>query len=81
MSCTPDTLTSAALGRPSAWFSTVAPDPGMVACTHLWWHADQTPVVDPLADDQSALEASRARVLQLADVVVPGHGPPFRVVR
>jgi len=30
-------------------------------------------------DDQSALDASRARVLALADIVVPGHGPPFRV--
>jgi glyoxylase-like metal-dependent hydrolase (beta-lactamase superfamily II) len=57
----------------------VETDDGTVACTHLWWHADRTPEVDPLADDQAALEASRARVLEVADVVVPGHGPPFRV--
>ena len=34
-------------------------DKGVVACTHLWWRADRTPEVDPLADDQAALEASR----------------------
>ena len=54
-------------------------DDGIVACTHLWWRADRTPEVDPLADDQAALEASRARVLEVADIVVPGHGPPFHV--
>ncbi len=57
----------------------VETDDGVVACTHLWWRADRTPEIDPLADDQDALEASRARVLELATVVVPGHGPPFRV--
>ena len=51
---------------------------GTVALTHAWWFADMTPVEDPLAWDQDALERSRARVLELADVVVPGHGPAFR---
>ena len=59
----------------------VETDDGTVACTHLWWRADRTPEIDPLADDQAALEASRARVLEVADIVVPGHGPPFRVHR
>ncbi len=59
----------------------VETDDGTVACTHLWWRADRTPEIDPLADDQTALEASRARVLEVADIVVPGHGPPFRVHR
>jgi glyoxylase-like metal-dependent hydrolase (beta-lactamase superfamily II) len=49
------------------------------AFTHLWWHEDRTPVEDPFAPDQGRLEASRARVLEVADVVVPGHGAPFRV--
>jgi glyoxylase-like metal-dependent hydrolase (beta-lactamase superfamily II) len=48
-----------------------------VACTHAWWRADRTPEVDPLADDQAALEASRARILAEADTVVPGHGETF----
>jgi glyoxylase-like metal-dependent hydrolase (beta-lactamase superfamily II) len=59
----------------------VQTDDGMVACTHLWWYADRTPEVDPLADDQAALEASREQVLKVADTVVPGHGAPFHVHR
>jgi glyoxylase-like metal-dependent hydrolase (beta-lactamase superfamily II) len=51
---------------------------GTVALTHAWWFADMTPVEDPLAWDQQALERSRARLLDVADVVVPGHGPAFR---
>jgi glyoxylase-like metal-dependent hydrolase (beta-lactamase superfamily II) len=59
----------------------VRTDDGVVAFTHLWWYADRTPEVDPLADDQAALEANRAKVLEVADVVVPGHDAPFRVDR
>ena len=51
---------------------------GTVVLTHAWWFADMTPVQDPLAWDQAALERSRERILGLADVVVPGHGPAFR---
>jgi len=53
-------------------------DEGTVVLTHAWWFADMTPVLDPLAWDQGALEQSRERILAIADVVVPGHGPPFR---
>ena len=50
---------------------------GLVVCTHLWWSVDG-PVVDPLAEDQAKLEASRAAVLALGPTtVVPGHGAPF----
>ncbi|MEK6719833.1 MAG: MBL fold metallo-hydrolase [Chloroflexota bacterium] len=49
------------------------------ALTHLWWHSDRTPDVDPLADDQTAIERGRARVLAAADIVIPGHGEAFRV--
>ena len=55
----------------------VETDGGVVACTHAWWRADRSPEIDPLADDQVALEASRARILAEADTVVPGHGEPF----
>ena len=48
------------------------------ALTHLWWRADETPEIDPLADDQSAIEAGRARVRAVADIVIPGHGGAFR---
>jgi glyoxylase-like metal-dependent hydrolase (beta-lactamase superfamily II) len=59
----------------------VEADDGVYAMTHLWWHADRTPELDPYADDQAALEAGRGRVLAVADVVIPGHGGPFRVER
>jgi glyoxylase-like metal-dependent hydrolase (beta-lactamase superfamily II) len=59
----------------------VEADDGVYAMTHAWWHSDRTPEVDPLGDDQTALEASRARLLAAADVVIPGHGGPFRTAR
>jgi glyoxylase-like metal-dependent hydrolase (beta-lactamase superfamily II) len=57
----------------------VEADDAVYAMTHAWWHADRTPEIDPLGDDQTALEASRARLLGAADIVIPGHGGPFRV--
>jgi glyoxylase-like metal-dependent hydrolase (beta-lactamase superfamily II) len=48
---------------------------GVVACTHLWWTAGG-PAKDPYAD-LDALRAGRRRVLEVASLVVPGHGPPF----
>jgi glyoxylase-like metal-dependent hydrolase (beta-lactamase superfamily II) len=59
----------------------VEADDGVYAMTHLWWHADRGPEIDPVAADQAALEIGRARVLEVADVVIPGHGGPFRVSR
>jgi glyoxylase-like metal-dependent hydrolase (beta-lactamase superfamily II) len=50
---------------------------GVVALTHLWWHA--TMEGDPRAVDLDALHRGRARVLAAADRVVPGHGPAFDV--
>jgi len=49
---------------------------GVVVFTHLWW-TDRVPIEDPYAPDPVVLHASRARVLELADLVVPGHGAPF----
>jgi len=51
---------------------------GVVAFTHLWWDAGG-PAEDPYATDPDALHAGRARVLDLASVVVPGHGSAFRI--
>jgi glyoxylase-like metal-dependent hydrolase (beta-lactamase superfamily II) len=59
----------------------VEAEDGVYAMTHLWWHADRSPEVDPFADDQDAIMAGRARILEIADVVIPGHGGPFRVER
>ena len=50
---------------------------GTVAFTHLWWSADGPPE-DPLASDPPALHRNRARVLEVATLIVPGHGAPFK---
>jgi glyoxylase-like metal-dependent hydrolase (beta-lactamase superfamily II) len=50
---------------------------GTVVFTHLWWH-EGGPPEDPYAPDPALLHASRDRVLGLADLIVPGHGAPFR---
>ena len=47
------------------------------ACTHAWWGPDG-PADDPLGTDQAALHQSRARILEVATVIIPGHGPAFR---
>ena len=52
---------------------------GVYAMTHLWWREDRTPEIDPLGVDQEAIERGRERVLAAVDVVIPGHGPAFRV--
>ncbi len=57
----------------------VQADDAVYALTHLWWRADRSPEIDPLGDDQEAIEAGRARVLAVADIVIPGHGGAFRV--
>jgi glyoxylase-like metal-dependent hydrolase (beta-lactamase superfamily II) len=48
---------------------------GIVVMTHAWWTAEG-PAEDPHAD-MATLHESRARVLAVADTIVPGHGAPF----
>jgi glyoxylase-like metal-dependent hydrolase (beta-lactamase superfamily II) len=48
---------------------------GVVAFTHAWNRS--TSVGDDVAYDRAALSDARRRVVALADVVVPGHGPAF----
>jgi glyoxylase-like metal-dependent hydrolase (beta-lactamase superfamily II) len=58
--------------------STVAATPdGVYVCTHAWWGADG-PADDPFSPDQTILASSRARILDIAAVIIPGHGPSFR---
>ena len=52
---------------------------GVVVLTDVWWFADRTPEKDPLAEDQALLDASRQRVLKLADRVITSHGGSFDV--
>jgi glyoxylase-like metal-dependent hydrolase (beta-lactamase superfamily II) len=57
--------------------TTLAATPdGVHACTHAWWGSDG-PAEDPFSNDLEALAASRARILTLAAVIIPGHGPAF----
>jgi glyoxylase-like metal-dependent hydrolase (beta-lactamase superfamily II) len=57
--------------------STVASTPhGVYVCTHAWWTADG-PADDPFAPDQAVLARSRQRILGIASVIIPGHGPGF----
>lgn len=49
---------------------------GVIAFTHLWWHAGG-PAKDPYSHDLDVLRANRERVLQIASQIVPGHGAPF----
>jgi glyoxylase-like metal-dependent hydrolase (beta-lactamase superfamily II) len=65
-------------GHTAEDITTLAATPdGIYACTHAWWGPDG-PEEDPLATDQGALVASRDRILAVATVIVPGHGPAFR---
>jgi glyoxylase-like metal-dependent hydrolase (beta-lactamase superfamily II) len=58
--------------------STIASTPEEVyVCTHAWWAAEG-PADDPFSPDQSVLAASRRRLLDIATVIIPGHGPSFR---
>ena len=57
----------------------VRADDATYALTHLWWYADRTPEIDPVGSDQASVESGRVRVLAAADIVIPGHGEPFRV--
>lgn len=55
----------------------VSTSQGTVAFTHLWWSASGPPE-DPLAADPAALHRGRARVLEIAALIVPGHGAAFK---
>ena len=50
---------------------------GIVVTTHSWFHADST-AEDEDPDDLDQLHESRRRILDVADLIVPGHGPAFR---
>jgi glyoxylase-like metal-dependent hydrolase (beta-lactamase superfamily II) len=54
----------------------VRTDLGPVVLTHAWWTADK-PIDDPYSPDLAQLRASRARILGMAALIVPGHGPAF----
>jgi glyoxylase-like metal-dependent hydrolase (beta-lactamase superfamily II) len=50
---------------------------GLVALTHLWFMS-VGPADDPFCSDGDSLHIHRSRVLEVADQIVPGHGPAFK---
>ena len=75
---TPSVRLIATPGHTAEDITTLAAGPDDVyACTHAWWGPDG-PAIDPLGSDQAALHRSRARILEVATVIIPGHGPAFR---
>jgi len=74
----PSVILMATPGHTSEDITTIAATPhGLHACTHAWWASDG-PADDPFAPDAAVLSASRARILAVAAVIIPGHGPAFR---
>jgi glyoxylase-like metal-dependent hydrolase (beta-lactamase superfamily II) len=51
---------------------------GTYVLTHLWWLDDMTPETDPIAWKQEALDASRAKVVAIADWIFPDMAKRFR---
>jgi glyoxylase-like metal-dependent hydrolase (beta-lactamase superfamily II) len=49
---------------------------GIVVCTHSWFNAT-TRVEDEDPEDAEQLRASRRSILEVADRIIPGHGPAF----
>ncbi len=73
----PSVILMATPGHSPEDITTLAATPdGVHACTHAWWAADG-PADDPFAPDAGVLAASRARILAVASVIIPGHGPAF----
>lgn len=57
----------------------VETEDGIAALTHLWVYEGAGE--DRLATDARLLDANRARVIDLATIIVPGHGPMYRPAR
>lgn len=53
----------------------VRTDNGIYAFTHLWW--SESAAEDPLAAQPELLQPNRDRVVDVAGIIVPGHGAPF----
>jgi glyoxylase-like metal-dependent hydrolase (beta-lactamase superfamily II) len=54
----------------------VGTDGGLVAFTHLWFRSTGPPE-DPYCTDPEGLHRGRTRVLEVAGLIVPGHGADF----
>ena len=74
---TPSVLLARTPGHTSEDLAVIAGTPeGIVVCTHAWFNAE-TRVEDEDPGDAEQLRASRRAILEVADRIVPGHGPAF----
>lgn len=54
---------------------------GLVAiCGDVFWKEGR-PKNDPYANDKKKLKQSQAKLLKIADWIIPGHGKMFRVIK
>lgn len=75
---TPSVQLARTPGHTAEDLATLAGTPdGVVVCTHSWFTAD-TAVEDETPDDADSMHASRRAILEVADLIIPGHGPAFR---
>ncbi len=54
---------------------------GVVAISHIWWFQDRTPEDDPMATDQSLLDASRTKVEAVAQWIITPHGGRIEITK
>lgn len=74
----PSVILARTPGHTAEDLATVVGTPdGIVVCTHSWFNSTTT-VDDESPDEPESLHASRAAILEVADVIIPGHGPRFR---
>ena len=77
----PSVILARTPGHTAEDISTIVGTPeGIVVCTHCWFTGETT-VDDEAPDDADQLHASRASILEIADRIVPGHGPAFKPTR
>jgi glyoxylase-like metal-dependent hydrolase (beta-lactamase superfamily II) len=50
---------------------------GVAITTHSWFHAESA-IEDEDAEDPGQLREARRKILKVADLIIPGHGPAFR---
>ena len=75
---TPSVVLARTPGHTAQDLATVVGTPdGIVVCTHCWFNGSTT-VDDETPDDAKALHDSRAAILEVASLIVPGHGAAFR---
>lgn len=75
---TPSVILARTPGHTDEDIATLVGTPeGLVVCTHCWFTSESA-VEDEDPENAEQLRESRRRILEVADLIVPGHGPAFR---